>query len=92
MAPEVLIYISNVKKFLDNNQEAHDYFLKNLDENDFYSKIAITSQTNFEKTGDPMIHKNQFEEIKKTLLELLNKEKENNIFFDIKDFGSICLN
>lgn len=92
MAPEVLIYISNVKKFLDNNQEAYDYFLKNLDENDFYSKIAITSQINFEKTGDPMLHKNQFEEIKNTLLELIKQKKENNIFLDIKDFGTICLN
>lgn len=47
MAPEVLIYVKNVKHFLDNNEEAHDYFLKNIDETDFYSKVAESSQKKF---------------------------------------------
>lgn len=92
MSPEVLIYIGNIKKFLDTNQEAHDYFLKGLNEEDFYSKVAVSSQKNFEKNGDPMLFRNQFEEIKNELIESSNKKKENNIFMDLKDFGTICLN
>ncbi len=92
MSPEVLIYIGNIKKFLDTNQEAHDYFLKGVNEEDFYSKVAVSSQKNFEKNGDPMLLRNQFEEIKNELIESSNKNKENNIFIDLKDFGTICLN
>lgn len=92
MSPEVLIYIGNIKKFLDTNQEARDYFLKGLNEEDFYSKLAVSSQKNFEKNGDPMLFRNQFEEIKNELIESSNKKKESNIFMDLKDFGTICLN
>lgn len=92
MSPEVLIYIGNIKKFLDTNQEARNYFLKGLNEEDFYSKLAVSSQKNFEKNGDPMLFRNQFEEIKNELIESSNKKKENNIFMDLKDFGTICLN
>ncbi len=92
MSPEVLIYIRNIKKFLDTNDEAHQYFLKDLNEDDFYSKIAESSQKNFDKNGDPMLFRNQFEEIKNQLLKSLDKKKENNIFLDLKDFGTICLN
>jgi len=92
MSPEVLIYIRNIKKFLDTNDEAHQYFLKDLNEDDFYSKIAESSQKNFDKNGDPMLLRNQFEEIKNQLLKSSNKKKENNIFLDLKDFGTICLN
>ena len=92
MSPEVLIYISNIKKFLDTNNEAHQYFLKNINEDEFFSKVAESSQKNFDKNGDPMLLRNQFEEIKNQLLKSLDKKKENNIFLDLKDFGTICLN
>ena len=92
MSPEVLIYIGNIKKFLDTNQEAHDYFLNGVNEQDFYSKVAVSSQKNFEKNGDPMLLRNQFEEIKNELINVSNKKKDNNIFMDLKDFGTICLN
>lgn len=90
MAPEVLIYISSIKKFLSTNDEARDYFLKDLNEDDFFSMVAESSQKNFEKNGDPMLFRNQFEEIKSELLNSI--QKENNIFMEIKDFGTICLN
>lgn len=92
MSPEVLIYIKNVKHFLDNNEEAYDYFLKNINEDEFFSKVAESSQKNFEKNGDPMLLRNQFEEIKKEILKSNNTKKENGIFIEIKDFGTICLN
>ena len=92
MAPEVLIYVKNVKKFLDTNQEAYDYFLKDLNADDFFSKVAESSQENFERNGDPMLLRNQFEEIKEELLSISTKNKEVDIFFDLKDFGKICLN
>lgn len=92
MSPEVLIYISNIKKFLDTNNEAHQYFLKNINEDEFFSKVAELSQKNFDKNGDPMLLRNQFEEIKTELLKSSNKKIENNIFLDLKDFGTISLN
>lgn len=92
MAPEVLIYISGIKKFLNINEEARDYFLKDLNEDDFFSMVADSSQKNFEKNGDPMLFRNQFEDIKKKLLNSFEKENKNNIFLEIKDFGTICLN
>jgi|Laugresu1bdmlbdd_1035124.scaffolds.fasta_scaffold16183_2 hypothetical protein len=92
MSPEVLIYIGNIKKFLDTNQEAHEYFLKNVNEEDFFSKVAISSQKNFEKNGDPMLLRNEFEEIKNELLKSSNEKKNDSIFMDLKDFGTICLN
>ena len=92
MAPEVLIYIKNIKKFLDTNQEAHDYFLKDLNADDFFSKVAESSQENFERNGDPMLLRNQFEKIKNELINSSTKNIEDNIFFDLKDFGKICLN
>ncbi len=92
MSPEVLIYIKNIKKFLETNDDAHQYFLKDVNEDDFYSKVAESSQKNFDRNGDPMLLRNQFEEIKNELLKSLNTKKENNIFLDLKDFGTICLN
>ena len=92
MAPEVLIYVKNVENFLDTNQEAHDYFLKNLNADDFFSKVAESSQENFERNGDPMLLRNQFEKIKNELINSSTKNIEDNIFFDLKDFGKICLN
>ena len=92
MAPEVLIYISGIKKFLSTNEEARNYFLNDLNEDDFYAKVAKSSQKNFEKTGDPMLHKNQFEEIKSELKSTPTEKNEKNIFLDLKDFGTICLN
>jgi hypothetical protein len=92
MAPEVLIYIKNIKKFLSTNEEAHEYFLKNINEEDFFSRVAVSSQENFERNGDPMLLRNQFEEIKNELSSSLNKNKEDNIFMELKDFGTICLN
>lgn len=92
MSPEVLIYVKNVKNFLDNNAEAHDYFLNGIDETDFFSKVAESSQKNFEKNGDPMLMRNQFEEIKKQLSNPILNKIESKIFVEIKDFGTICLN
>jgi len=93
MSPEVLIYIKNIKKFLDNNNEARQYFLNcEINEDDFYSKVAELSQKNFDKNGNPLLYKNQFEKIKNELLNSLDEKKDNNIFFDLKDLGTICLN
>lgn len=92
MSPEVLIYIGNVKKFFSTNEEAYNYFFKDIDEDDFYSKLLVISQNNFEKNGDPMLLRNQFEEIRNDLLKSLSKNKENYPFIELKNFGKICLN
>jgi hypothetical protein len=98
MPPEVLIYLNTVKKFLKSNQDANDYFLKNVDEEIFYKYLAEISQKNFEANGVAHLDVNQFELLKKTAAALTiskKSEKElnyNPLFVDVKNFGSFCLN
>jgi len=101
ISPEVLIYVQTVKKFLNNNKEARDYFLSNYDEEIFFKYLSEISQKNFEKEGEVMLTQIQFEILRKTISEINVVEKNDNrvileydkrIFIDFKDFGTICLN
>lgn len=101
ISPEVLIYVQTVKKFLNNNKEARDYFLSNHDEENFFKYLSEISQKNFEKEGEVMLTQVQFEILRKTISEINIIEKNNDrvlleydkrIFIDFKDFGAICLN
>jgi hypothetical protein len=97
-SPEVLIYIQTVKHFFKNNKEAKDYFLSNSNEESFFKHLTEISQKNFDKNGEVMLSKTQFELLRKTIsaIAVVEKSMENttndNIFVDIKDFGKICLN
>lgn len=97
-SPEVLIYIQTVKNYLNANEEAREYFLKNGDENFFYKHLEEISQKNYEKMGEVMLTKEQFELLRKTSIavNISNKTEEEfqekNIFIEIGDFGKICLN
>lgn len=99
MPPEVLIYIQNVKTYLKNNQEARDYFLSGIDEELFFKHLSEISQKNYETNGEVMLDMNQFELLRKTVAALAIAKKEipsedinENIFFEIPNFGKICLN
>lgn len=92
MSPEVLIYIQKIKTYMSTNEEANNYFIGEFNPNDFYNEITTTSEKNFEQKGDPMLSREQFEEIRTKIRTPKEDKKEKNIFFDLKDFGKICLN
>ncbi len=92
MAPEVLIYVRTVKTYIQSNEDANQYFLSGLNPDDFYKQIENVSEKNFEKNGDPMLTKDQFENIRMTLKIKSEENKNEKIFFDLNGFGKICLN
>lgn len=98
MPPEVLIYVQTVKNFFKSNNQARDYFLKNLDEEIFFKYLAEISEKNFKKNGEVALDVNQFELLKKTVQAItISKKPENeldneHLFFKVKDFGYFSLN
>lgn len=92
MAPEVLIYVRTVKTYIQSNEEAKQYFLSGLNPDDFYKQIEDISEENFKKNGDPMLTKDQFENIRAILKTKSEENKNEKIFFDLSGFGKICLN
>jgi hypothetical protein len=98
--PEVLIYIQTVKTYLNNNIEAREYFIGESDEELFFEHLSEISQKNFETNGEVMLNKEQFELLRKTVIaisitkkDIPEEPKENdNMFFEMKGFGKICLN
>ena len=104
LSPEVLTYLQTVKNFLKKNDEAKKYFLHGVDEEMFYEHLCEISQNNFEQLGEPMLNKEQFDLLKKTMkaISIVGKsineleeevvDTEKNIFVDYRGFGKICLN
>ena len=93
MSPEVLIYIQSVKNYFKTNNEAKDYFLNGNDEELFFKHLSEISQKNFNKNGEVMLDKNQFELLRTTTKVItiavkkdLPEEKNigEKIFLDIK--------
>ena len=101
-SPEVFIYLQTVKNYLKTNLEARNYFLGDSDEEFFYKHLCEISQKNYEKNGEVMLNKEQFELLrttvkvvttsKKDIPEEPKKDIEEKIFLDLGDFGKICLN
>jgi hypothetical protein len=86
MSPEVLIYVQNVRNYLSKDIDARNYFLNEIDEELFFKYLTEISQKNFEKEGEPILSKDQFELIRKTLLlvDITKKEfKEEKITEEI---------
>ena len=99
MSPEVLIYVQNVRNYLNKDLEARNYFLNEIDEEMFFKYLTEISQKNFEKDGEPILTKDQFELIRKTLLliDITKKDfkedtPEDRLFITVGTFGKICLN
>lgn len=100
ISPEVLIYIQTVKTYLNNSSEAKDYFIGSSNEDMFYNHLLEISQKNFDTNGEAMLNKEQFELLRKTVSAVTISKKEipkepeenDNLFFEIKGYGKICLN
>lgn len=67
MEPEVLVYINKLKKYLDNNKEARDHFIGELDEEGFMEKVSEFAIKNFIDKDDPTLTMEQFEYIRKIM-------------------------
>lgn len=102
MESEVLTYIQTVKSFLKKNEEARKYFLSGVDEDLFFQHLSEIAEKNFKSFGEPMLNREQFDLLRKTmkalsivdksLEELPSVNKEDNIFIDYRGLGKICLN
>ncbi len=98
LSPEVLIYIQSVKHYFETNKEAREYFLGNADEELFYKHLSEISQKNFEKDGEVMLNKEQFELLRKTIsvLKIASNKKpfvrpEENIDVTIEENPNIFI-
>lgn len=101
LSPEVLIYVQSVKNYLQKNNEAREYFIANSDEEQFFKHLSEISQKNFDKNGEVMLDKTQFELLRVTVqaiaivttpVENLPSGVEDNIFIDMRGYAKICLN
>ena len=68
LSPEVLIYVQSVKNYFQKNDEAREYFIANSDEEQFFKHLSEISQKNFEQLGEPMLNKEQFDLLRKTMM------------------------
>lgn len=96
LSAEVLMYIQNVKNFVNKNEEAKRYFLIYYSENVFYEKLSEIAQSNFNDKGNPMLTSEQFELLrtpsdKKYNDDYITKINEN-IFIEFNGYEKICLN
>ena len=108
ISPEVLIYLQQVKKYLELSKEAKNYFIGDGDEELFFKHLIEISQKNFEKNGEVMLNKEQFEILRTTInvlhistkkytqVEIKNEDfnYDNGVFIGLPfpNFGLICLN
>lgn len=104
LSAEVLMYIQNVKNYFQTNQEAREYFLQHSDEKLFFEHMTEIAQKNYDKNGEAILDREQFELLRVTVINLLlqsknekNKKQEDiktndNVFVELSNFGFICLN
>ena len=100
LSPEVLIYVQSVKNYFQKNSEAREYFIANSDEEQFFKHLSEISQKNFNKNGEVMLDKTQFELLRVTVqaIAIVTAPVENlssvedNIFIDMRGYAKICLN
>ena len=93
MAPEVLIYVQNLKRYFDKNKEDQDYFTGNADKELFFNQLLEMAEKNFEESGEPNLTIGQFEELRKN--QTPDEEIKNEIvglFISFGDFGRMSLN
>jgi hypothetical protein len=93
MPEEVLIYIQNLKRYINSNEEASKYFIMLNKKDEFFEFAIELSQKNFETTGEPELTIEQFEEIRQKLYPLPGKDvMAFGVFISLKDFGTYSLN
>jgi hypothetical protein len=100
LSPEVLIYVQSVKNYFQKNDEARQYFIANSDEQQFFKHLSEISQKNFDKNGEVMLDKTQFELLRVTVQAIAVAttpvenlpSAEEHIFIDMRGYAKICLN
>jgi len=78
----VLVYLQNVKNYIENNIEAKNYFIGSNDEDSFYDLIKDIANVNYEKSGEPQLTRAQFELVRITLQEFTEGEKEDDSIYE----------
>jgi len=78
MSPEVIVYVQKLKKYFKTNSEAREYFVQDLDIEEFFEYLTDIAEKNFLEKEDPTLNMEQFEIIKNTLKSknIINREKE----------------
>jgi hypothetical protein len=100
MEVDILIYITTLKKFFDNDQEAYkDMFgTLTIDKDLFFKHITKVAHTNYKETGEAILSTDQLYGVVDELLhkKLIERNEENNLppsFRKIlKDFPPFSLN
>ena len=97
LSPEVLIYIQTVKNYFTTNKEAHDYFIGDSNEEDFFKHLSEISQKNFDKNGEVTLSKEQFELLRvAALATTISKQRvfysDDKLFMFLDDYPGICMN
>lgn len=92
-SPEVLIYVQSIKNYFDTNENAREYFLKNVNYDIFFENLARISEINLKKNGEPQLTTDQFEFLRITM-EIFNKidelrENETIYTYDTKNIKFI---
>jgi hypothetical protein len=58
---DVLVYIGNVRQYLETNEQAYKYFIGEFSEETFFSLLKDVAMLNFLKKGEPQLSQEQFE-------------------------------
>lgn len=90
---EVLIYVSKIRTFIENNEESNRYFLEGKDPKIFFDCLLDKSQRIFNDHGYPELSLNDFEELKRAAdlivkLEKINDNDDNDLNETSKWFNS----
>ena len=72
------MYVQKLKKYFKTNSEAREYFVQDLDIEEFFEYLTDIAEKNFLEKEDPTLNMEQFEIIKNTLKSknIINREKE----------------
>jgi hypothetical protein len=93
MNPEILIYLQQIKMYINSNQVVKDYFIGEFKEDIFYERLKEVSLINYNNTDDPKLNREQFESIRMSIIVSSRQVvTESELFFEIPGFGSICKN
>jgi hypothetical protein len=81
-SPEVLIYLQNFRRYLDNNEDVKKYFLQETDGEEFFKHLSEISEKNFKRMGQPELTIEQFEFLRKTILIFKTADEETSLIFE----------
>ena len=82
---DVIIYVSKLKAFLDNDSDASEFFYGKNGETEFYDLVIIFAEKNVKDKGEPDLTQEQFEKIRKKIFQITtNKDITPEI---IKNFN-----